>query len=201
LRRRSLKAQVRAKLSTKRKAKRALSSYGPALIRDASDERYPYLDRDERLKRDERGRWKTYMLAGCKSDGVHIVHRLHYAFLGDNGEQWDYAETVDRGRYHAHHDPWDRMDEQETEPKKIWEALPERNKAWYQITRVIPYENILDIDEEGDEHFSRPHIYVSHPPFRDYAVATLKSIGSLSPSADPREDKRIKIFPRADDPA
>src|SRR6266540_57871 len=204
LRRRSLKTQVRVKLSTKRKAKRALSSYGPALVRDASDERYPNLDPDTRLIREERGRWKTYMVDGCKWDGVHIVYQRHYAFLGDDNEQWDYAETMDSSHNHAHSDPWDRTEVRETESQKrareVWNALPEQNKAWYQITRVIPYESILDIDEEGDEYFSRPHIYVSDPPFRNYESCSLETIDPPRRSAYPSDQKRTKVFPRADDP-
>jgi hypothetical protein len=128
LRRRTLKTEVRAKLSTKRKAKKALSSYGPALIRDASDERYPFLDPDKSLKRSERGLWKTFMVKGCNWDGVRILFRQHYAFIGNDGEEWDYAELPNRARNHAPFgDPWDRTEVVETEleqkARKIWETL------------------------------------------------------------------------------
>jgi hypothetical protein len=46
-RRRTMKAELRSRLSAKRKAKRILQEGENVLIRDASDDRYPHLDPDE----------------------------------------------------------------------------------------------------------------------------------------------------------
>jgi hypothetical protein len=56
------------------------------------------------------------------------------------------------------------------------------------------------LDEEGDEYFSRPHIYVSDPPFRNYESCSLETIDPPRRSAYPSDQKRTKVFPRADDP-
>jgi hypothetical protein len=43
MRKRSLKTEIRARLATKRKAKKVLGNFRPTLIRDASEDRYPWL--------------------------------------------------------------------------------------------------------------------------------------------------------------
>jgi hypothetical protein len=30
---------------------------------------------------------------------------------------------------------------------EIWNALPEKNRAWFELHLILPYENIIDIDE------------------------------------------------------
>src|SRR5581483_244765 len=72
-RRRLLQTDVRAKLRKKRNAVRAMSEHGPALIRDATDERAPYLDEDTGQTRIERGRWVVRNYKGCFHDGLHFV--------------------------------------------------------------------------------------------------------------------------------
>ena len=142
------------------------------------------------------------------SDGVHIEWRRHYAFIDDDGESWDFAELVNSAVPHAYNDPW-REDKENTteadedaEARAIWDALPEQNRAWFEVYRVLPYENILDIDEKGDECFGDPHIYTTpfHPkngPFRPYNRISLEVPniwGGRRARAD--ETKRIRKFPR-----
>ncbi len=205
-RRRTLKTEIRARLSMKRKALRHLDPNFFVLIRDASDDRYPWLDEDLDKDRIARGRWKIMKYTDCLSDGVHLIHRRHFAFLDDNGEDWDCAEGMNDARPRSFDDPWREDDEDNfdarAEAKAVWDALPEKNRAWFEVRAVLPYENILDIDEQGDEWFGHPHIYTTefrttHGPFRSYSQELLevptnwgRRHGRASTS------KRVQKFPR-----
>lgn len=199
-RRRSLKTEVRARLSTKRKCKKHLQQ-GSILVRDGTDDTYPWPDGKREY------RWQVYELSDCLHDGVHVVRHRHFAFLDMATGEWDYAEAMDDGRQPRHNDPW--IDETErgtpearTAARVAWDALPEANKAWLECHLVLPYEHILDIDEGGDEHFDRPHVYTTRwegplGPFMDRGLTTLSGI--IYESRDgvtPLKAKRIKKFTR-----
>jgi hypothetical protein len=216
IRKRSLRTDVRARVATKRKATKVLEKFnGGVLVRDASDERYPFLDPNEELERIERGRWRVYELRECRHDGVHLVFRRHLAFLDDDGASWDFDETYDHTPRLVN-DPWQSEEEEEDEENeekihrrdgeasKIWDALPEDNKAWYEQYVVLPYENILAIDEDGDNVFKGQHIYTTpfhpeHGPFEPCAAVKLENIAQFHRrSAFPDEKHRVRKFPRED---
>ena len=207
VRRRTLKTEVRAKLATKRTALKRLNPNEPVLIRDASDDRYPRLDKNgaDRLSR---GRWEVMKFDDCKSDGLHIAHRRHFAFLDDDGEHWDYAECMNDARPNRHNDPWredddDQLEDGRSEAMDLWNSFPEQNRAWYELFLVLPYENVLAIDEKGDEWFQHPQIYTStfHPmdgPFRKFLRVSLEVPSQWGGSRRVRADKskRVEKFPR-----
>ena len=68
---------------------------------------------------------------------------------------------------------------------RVWNALPERNRAWLQVWKVLPYEDVIDIDEKGDDWFEGPHIYVAdfdlkRGPFRQYTHVKLATADQWS---------------------
>lgn len=208
-RKRSVQTAVRARLATRKKAKKVLPSFGDVLIRDADDDRYPYLDEDKGQSRWERGRWKLFRIESCNHDGVHLVVHRHYAALDAEG-RWDYVDYVDDGPVEFN-DPWSGRDPWLAEEGEdvllksvaggVWQDLPENEKAWVERCVVLPYENIVAIDEDGDEICRNPHVYVTvspitNSPFRSGTTGELKTIESFSPrygSGDPA--LRAKRFP------
>jgi hypothetical protein len=141
---------------------------------------------------------------GAFSDGLHFIVHRHFAYLGEDGEEWDYAEAMDDGPVHYHFDTWsqDKSDEASAARSTAmseWDALHESTRAWYEILAVLPYDNILDIDEKGDEHCQSPHIFTSafgerNGPFC-YFIASVETIARWPRrygSANP--DRRIKKF-------
>jgi hypothetical protein len=207
-RRRQLKTDVRAKLTTKRKAIRALREHGAALIRDATDDRYPYLDEDTTKARVERGRWVVRTYKGCFFDGLHFITARHFAFIDDDGVHWDYAETMDDSIVLGNNEnPWAAdPDENRTETRytsyEIWDKLPENNKAWFEIEHILPFENVLDIDDKGDDWAETPHVYTTafHPtngPFRPHVSVSLQTIDRFGRRfGEAIKDNRVPIFPR-----
>ncbi|MBP1096530.1 hypothetical protein [Bradyrhizobium diazoefficiens] len=206
MRRRQLKTDIRAKLATKRKALRMLNEHIPALIRDAADDRYPFLDEDKGQPRVDRGRWVVRNYKGCFHDGLHFVTRRHFAFLDDDGVHWDYAETVDDSIVSGHQNPWCAEDEDRYARRSaimdIWDKLPEKNKAWFEVEHILAFENIVDIDDKGDDWAEVPHIYTTafHPengPFRPYVSRSLETIERYARRyGAANDDKRVEKFPR-----
>ena len=219
-RRRTLKTEVRTKLATKRKALRVLKGQElrPVLLRDATDDRYPWMDEDEKKTPVERRRWHVMTYKGAFSDGLHFILHRHPAYVSDDGEGWDFAEKFNSGPVQDHENPWrlgvDKLDELRTETFEIWDALPEKNRFWFLVYAVLPFENILDIDENGDDWFDKPHIYttefrVMRDPFCGFIEALERNNRSGSSSIIDREiarmdgkpvypdfKKRMQKFPR-----
>jgi hypothetical protein len=223
-RRRTLKTEVRAKLATKRKALRVLKGHElqTVLLRDATDDRYPWMDEDEKKPPLERRRWNVMTYKGAFSDGLHFILDRHPAYVKDDGEEWDFAEKFNSGPVQHLENPWrlgvdDDLDKLRTETFRIWEALPEKNRFWFLVYAVLPFENVLDIDENGDDWFDKPHIYTTEfrtirEPFCRF-IAALERNNGLGGSSiidsviahldgkpvHPDFEKRVQKFPRRGD--
>lgn len=213
IRRRSLSDQVRRRLTMKRKAQRVLEGHDEVLVRDAGDERYPYPDENQ-TDRVRARRWGIYRFENCRHDGLHVLWRRYLAFIDDDGVAWDYAEGMDDAT--PHNNPWRieedmelirKHDEARAEGMAVWNALPERNRAWLQVWKVLPYEDVIDIDEKGDDWFEGPHIYVAdfdlkRGPFRRYThvkLATADQWSSREAQANPKT--RVAKFARMPNPS
>jgi hypothetical protein len=210
IRQRSLQTDLRSRLATKRKVKKILEYPGiDFLVRDASDNRYPFLDGDVQKERICRGRWYVYSFDEARHDGVHILFRRQLAYVDDDGIKWDYAEKMNDA--YPQNDPWRTEEDRKTreardiarqEAFSIWEKLPASNRAWATRFLILPYENILAIDERGDEIFDGPHLYTIQftrlrGPFSDYERFELTAGGQWDARGGvPKRETRIEIFPR-----
>lgn len=82
-----------------------------------------------------------------------------------------------------------------------WDALEPKNKAWFEILVILPYDALIDIDSEGDEFFHGPILYVDNflpdgrPPFAEGHILSL-SAGEWGPQADANREMRVSIFDR-----
>lgn len=205
-RRRAVKAEVRSKLAIKRKSERLLQQYVNVLVRDATDDRYPYLDEDKSKPLFERGRWRVFRFLGCFHDGLRFQARRHNAFLDSNGIHWDYTETINGARPSGYEDPWSEEADatNNEEAINVWKAfstLPKENQGVYEVVIVLPYENVIDIDEKGDDRFNGPHIYTtqhkgSRGPFEEGCYISLHTTGMEQRHIDPEEKNRVEKFPR-----
>jgi hypothetical protein len=207
-RRQSLRTEVRARLAMKRKASKFITGFGtPLLVRDGSDTTYPYsADAPSSLSGLP---WRVWTNGECKFDGVHLPLKRCFAFIDDDGEGWDFAEKMNDVMPHGFENPWETDQDSELvqarrrgreEAFPTWDALPPANKAWFEVFDILPYENIIDLDEKGDEHFEHPHIYTvprarDRDPFREYQQVVLETIGA-SRRATPDPSKRIVKFIR-----
>ena len=208
IRRRSQRADLRAKLVMKRKAARLLKKYENShlLLRPLETPTYP----DPRDVRDlETGEppWFVRQYRGLSHEGLLFCVRKYFAYLHDDGTQWDAAMTLNDVRASPHEDPWQREEddyELRSRIRDAWSTLPKSNQAWLEVLAVIPFEDVLDIDELGDECFESPHIYV---PFVDskggpfkiwYAkIETIESYNTRTLYVPSKDVGRITVFDEA----
>lgn len=108
---------------------------------------------------------------------------------------------VDEGR--PFDDPWEgptKSEEIRTRVYEFWMTIPDGRRGWLEIVCRVRYSRILAIDEDGDECFVGPHIYVEFGPefgpFMDHHFATLRTVGITGTQIDPDPDNRIEFFPQ-----
>jgi hypothetical protein len=189
IRKRSLRTVLRSRLAIKRKVEGIFGYHyeRPVLLRDVTDERYPkYLDREER-ERDPQ-RWAVASYLGREPEGIKVERRRCYAYIADDGESWDALDKRGDGELGKIDDPWsnvngDRLDN----ARAYWRLLLPKNQAYLRYYQIIKYDDILDIDEQGDRLFPHPHVYLL-PSWRATTHGELLG-GNASP------EKRIDFFP------
>ena len=199
IRHRTLKTRLRARIATKKKALNAIEeSIGVSgvLIRDANDTHYPYEgdvpDFAKSLP------WKMYNYEKQTHDGLEFLIRKRMAYLADDKIHFDYIADIDA--IDNWNDPW-KEEKKETELVKKWRELPNQNRAIIEIYGVINYDNILAIDEDGDNYFEGPLFYVNYNPkdgpFGPYVTAKLTNCmigeGRIS-TENPDLNNRIAYF-------
>ena len=91
----------------------------------------------------------------------------------------DHPTYKDREVFHT--DPWDPIwgqkgSEEKKKAKDLWEHLEEENRGFLYIYGLIPYENVVAIDELGDNLAGIPHVYVE---FMDRIGAFSRSVSCV----------------------
>jgi hypothetical protein len=165
IRRRSARTSLRSMLTMKRKVMRHLGEYGSktVLLRDPEDEHYPCLGEDGR----ESYRWCVSTFDGHETGHIEIAWRRFYAFLDTDGIHWDCANiqddrgTVDFEDAWLSHNERDERQRLNHEIHQYWyNEIPEDQQAMFVISGFFKYDEILEIDEMGDNAARFPHLYV-----------------------------------------
>jgi hypothetical protein len=200
IRRRSRKSEITQLLAIKRRAHRTLSGVMRAhlLLRDTNDENYP----NPPESHGEKSRWLTAQLREFHARGLIFQIGHYFAHLSRDPLQWDAALSFNDAP--NHNDYWSTRKDKFQERGEIlefWNTLPEGNRAWLEVLALVPYENIMAIDELGDNFHREPHVYVEFDhalgPFAGYAV-NVSAGGQWNKhefSPDSLEDHRAVIFP------
>lgn len=199
IRRRSLQANVRARTSIKRKLKRALEAgHQAVLVRDIEDDEYPYkaADRDD-------FRWWVCQRPMLTHRGLEFSLSRFFAYADDDQEHWDFANVLNDAVAWGHVDPWRGTDTVRPVRAAImrhWEQFEERNRAWAETYGVISLDDILEVDEIGDEITRHPHIFVRCPDTRKDGPATsfrsvVTGIGFDKIEVIPTPATRVERFP------
>lgn len=201
IRKRSAKSKLRSMLATKRQSIRHLGdieSYTNELVllRDPDALKYPYSDEIKNF--DENPTWRVYSFIGHYHAGLKFLVRTHFAYIDDNGINWDSDENLNTSNHY--NDPWAKKvdDKLEMKVRDFWNKIADKNRGTFEVIGVIPYEDILGIDEHGDENFPHPHIYVrfdsKHGPF----IGGYREVTTYSPvkkSYFVNKEDQIKFFP------
>ena len=205
IRQRSQRADLRARLAMKRKANRVLKEHSndSLLLRSPDATEYPHVGDLADFKKNPL--WMVWPYQGMSHAGLGFCVERYFAYLSDDGKSWDAAMAVNDARSRTHNDPWlgeDRHDEMRHAIHEFWSKIPETNQAWLEVVASVPFEDILDIDEIGDEFVQAPHIYAPFAPGRrgpfKHFIAVVQTGGRWDRRAYyPQEmtDARIAYFP------
>lgn len=205
IRRRSQRADLRARLVMKRKANRMLKdqSHTFLLLRSPDTTGYPYTGDLADFKKNPL--WMVRQYRGVSHEGLKFCVERYFAYLSDDGKSWDAAMAVNDARSSTHDDPWlgeDRQDEKRQTIYEFWNKIPEANRAWLEVAGLVPFDDILDIDDLGDECVQAPHVYTPFTPgrrgpFKGF-IAEVETIGRWDRRSfypDTMTDGRIAYFP------
>ncbi|MCX5849480.1 MAG: hypothetical protein NTW65_08520 [Deltaproteobacteria bacterium] len=165
IRKRTIKTELRSRIATKRKALKAINNMGhyAVLLRDANDKFYPYSGDVPNFKKDPP--WLVLNFKEEEHDGLKFYSKKYMAYLSDDKIHFDFIDSINME--HVWENPWseNHFGVSKINPiEEKWRKIPEQNRAFIEIFRIVPYDNILAIDEDGDNYFRGPHFYISFTP-------------------------------------
>lgn len=204
--RRTVKARIQDQIAIKRKAIRYLGGvsghhYKAVLLRDPNEDRYPYSGEIDDF--DSFPRWKAYYFRGHYHSGLKFLFRKYFSYLADDRVHFDFAACWDDSRPSGYEDPWNQKKqpfENRDAVWRFWSNIPENKQAWLEMECLVPYERVIAIDEDGDNIFPHPHIYIpfvrEHGPFESTEYVTLKTVGGEGTKIYPEIQNRIEYFPK-----
>ena len=200
--RRSLKTNINAKLSTKRKVEKLLSEHKSlsVLLRDPNASNYPYKITSPGIK----NQWELYNYIRADAlGGLYFLIGEYFAYHDKNSDQWDYLEQYANKKIITSYRIRNSEDKKPSE--ELWKQQEEDTKAYFALLGFISYESIIAIDERGDNAHDMPHIYVEfdnsqkRPPF-EHAIGILKDSVSNNNCYDGINaipEKRINFFAKS----
>jgi hypothetical protein len=209
LRRRSIRTDLRARLATKRKLVRIFGKgsfvHKECLFRDPLDERYPYhgelVDGLYRAWKKPR-RWLVRVVTKVTHDGLQFELHDRMAYVADDRKHWDTTEIGDRAVPPARDNSWEHLDDQEDEWRAeynathFWNELPQKNRGRLVSTGVVKFEDILAIDEDGDDTVDCPVVFVEFPNEDCMPRSTGVSVIKIDEERiEIAKADRIKFFP------
>lgn len=206
IRHRTKASGLRSQVAIKRKIKRFLDGQnnGLILVRDIDDQCYPRLP-----SKGEQPRFRVRRVDTISAYGLRLKVSMRQAWLSVDDKEWDVAFASVGNQYSVYEDPWNRPTDAEEVIDRLaseaWDHLPDNEKAWLYVDGIIPYENIILIDDIGDDEFSGPHIFVtgwdsgyqlgtSYIETIDYNARRQKGLSKDTPG-------RIAKFPKETRPA
>jgi len=201
---RSRSSEIRFVVNNKNKLIKILAGGNPEqifrksiLVRDYSDTQYKYKDFEKSP------RWQEHIAVGIHPEGLKVLFREHYAYIDRDKKEFDFSKNIDLTYRES-----DQHESEEKRKKNIqareisqdyWTHLPRKNQVKFVVEGLIPYEDILVIDREGDPWYKFPHIFVDFKGQPHPFIGFWKEIrsGDYHPTIYPDMQgyKRIKIFP------
>src|SRR5437899_131725 len=151
VRKRSVASAIRSRITTKRKIARILTTkmYAPFLLRDPEANDFPYIEKGQEL------RWIIRNNRGMDFRGIGFEFKEYFAYVDGNG-QWDMANKFNRC-IPEHDNPWLEFEKRypseadRSELITFCSNIPAESKARLTITAFIPFDEIIAIDDIGDE--------------------------------------------------
>jgi Restriction endonuclease len=208
--RRSISSEVKFSINNKNKLLRILNSgensqnfHQSILLRDIYDEHYPIEKGYEDFA--VRPRWRECIAWGFDPRGLLVHVHEYFGYINSKKNTVDFVEAVDllNREADAQNDDHEERQQQFELRKKIedyWEHLPIQNQIRLSVDALIPYNNMLIIDDKGDMYSNFPHIFIdcsiSGDLLENCRVLYFRSAGkNREREYLGRELKRVQVFP------
>jgi len=207
-RRRSRSTERKFIVNNKNKLLRILSNGSPAqemyqslLIRDIKDEHYPYEGSYKDF--DQFPRWQEHIAFAHHPMGLLFHLHKYYAYIDQEKKVFDYTEAVDLVNRQCNHKEHRRPSPEEFEKRDrvtdFWQHLPRINQAEFIVDSLLPFGDMLVIDDKGDAFNTFPHIFMDFPakPSKDNIFPKSRSFLKYG-NEEIKDDgyTRKKIFPQ-----
>lgn len=205
---RSRSSEIRFVVNNKNKLIKALAGGNQeqsfresVLVRDYNDIYYPY--KKEYKDFETNPRWQEHIATSIHPEGLVVLYREHYCFVDKEKKEFDFSPLTDltRRREDAQlaEDKRKKKAESREHADDYWVHMPKKNQAKFIVKGLIPFENILVIDKEGDPWHPFPHIFVDFKGKENPFVGHFTHIeqGNYHENIYPGSEgyKRVQIFP------
>ncbi len=170
--------------------------YKSVLLRDSKDSKYPY--KADYKDFEKHPRWREYKAIDYHPSGLIVALRKNFAYVDIKKKEYDYIEVVNL--IYKESDSQEVRNKQQIDRGKIenfWEYLPRHNQATYFRNGLIRYDEMLVIDDKGDNSHKFPHIFVDYN-FRTGPIAGSYEYLELGEkkSISLKDFKRVNKFPK-----
>jgi len=196
--RRSRATEIRQVVSSKNKLYRIFGDsadfYKSVLLRDSKDTKYPYQGGFKDFK--DCPRWREYKAVEYHPLGLIVHLHKYFGYIDIEKKEYDYTESVDL-IYLESDSQSEKTEQQKTRDKieDFWEHLPHRNQATYIRNGLIRYDEMLVIDDRGDQWFKFPHIFVDFDAQTGPIAGYIEFLEIRKDYQSLKGYKRVKKFP------
>ncbi len=198
-RRRSRATEIRFVVNNKNKLYRIfgekISGRQHILLRDSKDTKYPFKKEYKDFK--DNPRWREYPLSEYYPLGLIFDVRKYFAYVDTVKKEYDIADSL--SLIHRESDSEEdraRQDDERTKIEDFWHHLPRATQGTYVKDGLVRYDEMLVVDDKGDNWHKFPHIFVDFEgpsgPFSGY----LEYIEIDANKIYLKGFKRIKVFPK-----
>lgn len=188
---RSKESSVKRNLAMKRKLRRVLNpGCGRIIIRSIDDDEYPEATSPPEGRMSG---WFRSEFHDFYYGGIELALRIEYVMIDRTDGRWAVVDTVG-----IEFMPVGEEQEDVTHHYKFHEHI---DLERYDIAKAfrlgrIPYRNIVECDEEGDEYYNESHLYCKYDfakggePYEDFVFKIIDGF-TLEPEKEFPFDQRI----------
>lgn len=186
MRRQAQGVKLRRRMTLKRKIKRHLSEPGwpgqTILMRDPTDDRYP--DTDGKTLIEGGFLWTPYYCLGVGVHGLRVLVRCLHGYVNHETGEWDFASALNRAIPNELNHLWRVADDAKGDNFALidrWSQLPRGNQSFIRWETWLPFDEIIEIDEIGDDELEVPTVFTrfrdNKPPLLNYGVIAWETGG------------------------